>query len=179
MTASDESATAFLEGLAGTDRVTAIDGESVDSANDYRAAIEYVLQRTSADEVKLTHFAATDGARRTLTVAFNGGAPHAFEVEGNTDWIDNAAFVGGLAAGLRAIGYSRRIVAYWGPEFGQEIGFAMLTDAQLLDLLWYGLEKRSVMLYLDTDDVLPSANEDEGGNPEAWERALERFGANG
>ncbi|APR84550.1 Hypothetical protein A7982_09899 [Minicystis rosea] len=168
-------ATPFLEKLAGTDRVTVLDGECVDAAADYEHVIRDLLAATTASEIVLRTFSSVEDNPRTLTFALDDGPPQTIEVEGDTDWLDISPLVGGIDAALRTIGYARRFIGYTGPEFGQESGFAMLLPEEMRALLRFGLEtNRRITLYLGPGKDLEPASFDYG-DPEPWEQALAAY----
>jgi hypothetical protein len=167
-------ATPFLEQIAGAGRVTACDAECVGDVRDYETVLDGLLREISEGALALTHFTGSEGPRRLLTIAINGSAPHSFEVEGRTDWMDHPAVVAAVNRILASIGHERQLVQYHGPEFGQEAGWALLTPAELAALLRFGLAKNRLMtLCYGEGKCLGPVSEDYGGDGgEAWEQAL-------
>jgi hypothetical protein len=166
--------TEFLETRLGDVRVVVLDGECVDHVSYYEAVLRDLVRRVSAGGVALTHFVGVEGTPRKITIAFDGGEPHTFEAEAETDWLDSAAVIAATNRILADRGEARQLVEYHSNEFGQESGWVLLTPAELEALLEYGLgENHTVSLCFADGRRLTPVSEDHGGDgPGPWEDAL-------
>lgn len=168
------STTEFLTTLLGPDRVVVLDGECVDHVGLYESVLAELIRRVSSGGLTVRGFAGVEGPVRRLTLALGDGAPHTFEVEGDTDWLDGPAVVGGINHLLEARGDERQLVEYHGDEFGQESGWVLVSRDELRGLLEFGLfEDPTLRLTFGTATQLTPVSEDRGGDgPGPWEDAL-------
>jgi hypothetical protein len=156
----------------GADRVFLLDGECVDSVDDYEPRLRELLQGVSGGTLSLTDFDGVEGPRRKLTLGVSGSAPVSFEAEGATDWFDNAAVVEAINRVLQQRGEPRRLVQFHEEPLGQLAGWVLLTSSQFGALLQFGLESGAVSVCFDDGKSLSPASEDRGGDASEWESLI-------
>lgn len=135
---TEDDKRALLEALVDNSSLLRMDGESVDSVDDYRHVIEKI-DRFTGGVLAPEFISLVEGNPRKIEMRFRGVDVSA-ELAGGTDYIDNEGLFSMLNDVLCRLESERQIWMVWDSDlFGQDFGITFLSRDDR-DALWvYGL----------------------------------------
>jgi hypothetical protein len=146
--------------IVGKRRVVVMDGECVDTAEDYVDVIRDIAAITDGtlvfDAITCEEEERGSGEPARAIALAQGGRAWTGRVHGDTDWIDNGRLVGLLNRVLADLGAARRVHAIHHDTWGQELGVVFATDEELARLRerGYMLDEGGSPLQQPDDEVL-------------------------
>lgn len=120
--------------IVGRAQVVVMDGEGVDTAEDYLPVIGEIAAITGG-ALRFEHVACyeDDDGERVVTLR-QAGRTWTGHVRGSTDWIDDARLLAIMNRALAELGAAKRLHSIHHERWGQELGVVFADEAQLARL---------------------------------------------